>query len=273
MIKTIKTPKKLMLVAALAVAFTSCEELAELCNIQSEDLAIVETYNQHLNEAVFVYQIIDKALRDSDLSANDSATIDGVYMTTSNDSIIIDFGNGTICSDNKVRKGKILAYEPADYMIAGSQASALLSDYYVNNKAYTGNLTLTNSTTNPNNPEVSLGVTNFASADESLNVNLTSNWLTGFETINDHQDDSYSLSGAVMMTAAGSAELAGTITTPLLINQSCPYLFEEGVIEVVPSGLTIPQVELDFLEGDCDNLFKITIDCSGNNLSFTYPIR
>ena len=257
----------------LALSFTGCEELENLCGIGADDLGFAEDYNTHLNAAIYIYQQADRALRDSTLKATGTAEIDGANCTRTVDSLIVDFGNGSIGNDGRTRYGSYRMAYTGDYMMPGSSASLKLMNYRENDQAYEGSLALSN-TTSGTNPVVQVNVTEITVDTLSLSGQMAAEWLAGFETETDPADDSFQLTGGLTLANTSSNEtFAGNIQSPLLIEYSCDYTFVSGVVDLVPSSPDYPQLSMDFIPGDCANLFTATLDCEGNQLKFSYPIK
>ena len=106
-----------------------------------------------------------------------------------------------------------------------------------------------------------------------LNGTLVADWLAGSSTPS-VLDDDFNLSGSAKLTNTNTTNyFDGIISTPLMVSSSCDYTFISGVVAITPSNTDLPYVSLDFIDGDCANLFNATIDCQGSPLSFSYPIK
>lgn len=260
-------------ITILALTFSGCEELENLCGINQEDLGFAEDYNRHLNAAIYIYEQTDRALRDSVLEVDGFAEIDGAQCTRTPDSIFVDFGNGTIGTDGKTRYGSYRIAYSGDYTTPGSSAALVLKNYLEGDQAYEGGIGLTN-TTSGTNPVIEVAVNNITVDSLQLAGNMGAEWLTGFETETAPDDDSFQLTGGLTLTNTNSSDdFVGTITNPLLIEVSCAYTFVSGAVELVPSNPDFPQLSMDFIDGDCANLFTVFLDCEGNQISFSYPIK
>lgn len=258
---------------AAGMAFSGCETLENLCGINAEDLGFAEDYSKHLGAAVYIYQQSDRALRDSTLKAEGMATIDGAACTRDADSIIIDYGNGTACSDGKIRKGSFRIAYSGDYMIPGSFASLTLKNYAEGDIQYTGAVAMQNVTTSTE-PTIDLDILGLASADFKLDGSVGATWQTGFETTEDDADDQFALSGGLDMLNTLTTDLfTGTINSPLIISSSCDFTFVSGNVSLTSSNPDFPALGMDFIPGDCANLFIAQVDCQGNALTFSFPIK
>ncbi len=267
--------KGLLLAAASSfILMTGCEELQNLCGISADDLGFTEDYTHHLNAAIYVYQQTDRALRDADLETNGTAVIDGANCTKTADSLIVDFGNGVVGADGIVRKGSYRVGLIGEYNTPGGKANLLLKDYYSEEDLYVGNFAIENVTPSGTaQPKYNIGVNSFALDTLELNGNLSANWLAGYNTASTTDDDFELAGGASLENTSSLDAYNGTISMPVLISTGCDYGFVSGIIGLTPTDVSLPTVELDFLDGDCANLFKATIDCEGNEFSFNLPIK
>lgn len=267
--------RKLAIVTLVAtgLAFSGCETLENLCGINAEDLGFAEDYTKQLNAAIYIYQQSDRALRDSTLRANGSAELDGAMCTRTADSIIVNYGNGTACADGKIRRGSFRIGYSGDYMLSGSTANLVLNNYFEEDAAYTGGIALQNITSS-SEPSINVDVLNIASADLRLAGAITAVWSSGFESQDNSLDDEYALSGGLDLTNTTSTDVFnGVINSPLLISAACEYTFVAGNISLTSTNADFPAVGIDFIPGDCSNLFTAQVDCEGNALTFSYPIK
>lgn len=269
-----KTLILFLLTTSLLFLSTGCDELSELCDIQEDDLQFVETFNAQLNQAIFIYQISDKALRSEELRTNFSAIIDSALCTLVNDSILIDFGLGTFCPDGKLRKGSIRMRFEGDYMNSGGTAAIRLFSYSVNEKPYTGDFGLANISIIGGNSTIALNLMSFTTDTNTISGNVNAEWLDGFHTPDSALDDRYQLSGNLNMgSTISSFHLECVVIQPIVIDQACAYLFESGIFTLSLQEENLSEITINFIDGDCENLFQCTFDCNDNLVSFFYPIQ
>lgn len=263
----------LAIAAASLLLLGGCEELENICGVSSEDVGFTEDYTKQLNAAVYIYQQADRALRDSTLLADGTAEIDGAMCTRTQDSIIIDYGNGVSGNDGKIRKGSFRLGYSGNYMNTGSTASMKLQNYYENDVPLSGTFGITN-TSQGSTPAITFSIDKLTAADKELDGTVSANWISGFETETVLEDDVFEISGAVDLTDQTLSNVySGQFTTPLRIAYNCPYTFESGVITLSTTVENLSGLSVDFIDGDCANLFQATIDCDGNPLQFYYPIQ
>jgi hypothetical protein len=262
------------ILASVAVLFAGCDDLENLCGIEQDNLTFTEAYNGHLNAAVYLYQQTDRALRDSTLNATGNAWIDGANCTLTADSLIIDYGLGTVCEDGQVRRGIIRAAKfSAPYTGLDGGAEVGLSEYAENDQEYSGGLTITTVSTG-SNPLQTIDFQQIQGGGYQFDGSLSAQWNSGFNTPTIGSDDALDLSGQMVLQDLASAVLFNAgIVSPLQLDAACDYTFVGGAIQLVPSTEDFPEVGLDFIAGDCANLFQASVDCEGNQLSFNYPIK
>lgn len=280
-----KNPNQLKLKKTLLYAFfggmtlvgiNSCENLENLCGIEESNLATGEVFVTSLNHMVDVYSRVDNVSKDSLVNATGSNIIDGATCTKSNDSLIIDFGNTPVlCQDGKYRSGTIRSKVRGTYEIVGSEITSVLSNYLVNENHITGDFNLINNGPN-NNPVFSVSTTSFAIDTVSeISYNFEMTWESGFVSP-ELDDDIFDVSGSVTGNDySNSVEFSSTILDPLHYVYACPNLLEKGEIELILiDNELVPTFNIDFIENDgCNNLFKSTVDCDGQPISFTYPFN
>jgi hypothetical protein len=264
----------LAIVASGILLFTGCETLEKLCGFDVDDLGFTEDYTQQLNAAIYIYQQTDRAMRDSTLKAQNTAVIDGADVTLTPDSVIIDYGNGSIGADGKIRTGSIRIGYQGDYLIPGSEASLKLLNYEESDLRYEANLHVSNTTSGSGTPHYDVDLISFKLDSLELIGNLNVEWQAGFET-QAMFDDDFQLAGAATLTNINSNDnFVGTILMPLLISTGCDFSFVSGEFELIPSNPALPaSAKVNFIDGDCANLFEATIDCEGSPLKFTLPIQ
>lgn len=231
-----KTLTLTLMAISLMFLSTGCEELSELCDIQEDDLQFVETFNTQLNQAIFIYQISDKALRSEELKTNLTAIIDSAVCTLVNDSIIIDYGLGTFSPDGKLRKGSIRMRFEGDYLESGGGASLKLFSYSVNDIPYTGDFGIDNITPSGGNPTIALDMMQFTTDTSYISGNVDAEWLDGFFTFDSIADDRYQLSGNTDLgSTVSSFLLKSTVDQAIIIDHACDVLFESGRLTPNPN--------------------------------------
>jgi hypothetical protein len=268
--------RKLLFAATIIAGSTflqGCEELENLCGIKESDLKYAEGYTKHLNEAIYIYKQVDRSMRDSVLEVTGSNVIDGATCTRTADSLIIDYGTGTICADGLSRSGIIRLGFTGNYMTSSSTAGIVLSNYRQSEMMFTGSMAISN-LTGGTQPNFNLSINEFTADTLELNASFQTEWLSGFDTKTNFSDDALKVTGSTSLEYTSNTEsVTGTITSPVLIDASCQYTFVEGVISLVPVNSLLPEVGLDFIDGDCSNIFQAEIGCQGDVFKFSFPIK
>ncbi len=262
--------KKPLMVALIAstVALSSCEELAELCNIDEESLGFTEDYSKHFNSAVYIYQQADRAMRSTDLANNGVDTIDGALCSITADSIFMDYDALALGQ----KEGSIRLGYTGDYLVSGSTVGVRLKDYKDGDENYIGSLDILNTSVG-NTPTFDIAIPLFVAGDLEFNGSMKASWNAGFET-DKIEDDIFTIGGnADMIDNLSTVSYNGTILNPIEISGACAFTFVSGSLSITPSDPDLPFVTLDFIDGDCQNVFLATVDCDGNTLSFNYPIK
>lgn len=268
--------KKMILGIAILLTVSSCETLQEICDINEDDVSSGELFVNSLTQVLDVYERIDIVRRDSTLIATGNHIIDGANCTLTNDSMIIDFGNSPVVTqDGKYHSGSIRSKVTGDYSGTSGSIESQLVDYQVNDNSITGSLAVTNESSTQQ-PQFVLTTTNFeVNADTKVNYNLNLNWLNGFESIT-VEDDVMELSGQLTgLDSISGKEFTAEILSPVHLNRACSYLMESGEVRLsMIDDELVPTIDIDFISSDsCNNLFNASVDCKGNPLSFTFPFE
>ena len=209
----------------------------------------------------------DLALKDPDLAANGTTTIDGANVTKTGNDIVIDYGTGTAGSDGILREGQVSLTMSggSDYMVAGTSVDGTFNNYKEAGKPVSGTFKVDNQ----GNDVFGLELTQLSVTDEddngfTLNATKTLSWDAGLSTLSDVSDDEYTLSG----TSSGTADtlsVTANITSPFIYKGACQYRVEEGVLSITlesstPNVPTYTSGSIDFLsEDNCNNLYEIKL--------------
>jgi len=258
------------------ITINSCDTLEDLCNIGEEDMATGELFVSSLTHLTGLYERIDIVRKDSLLIATGTATIDGANCTLSNDSLIIEFGEtSVITADGKKRSGSIRAKVTGDYMNTSGSIDAYLHGFMVNEKPIEGNLLISN-TGSASLPMFNVKAIDFMVNNETIvNYDLEFEWQNGFKS-QDILDDVIDVSGSVIGgDSVSSKDFTANILSPLHLSGACNSYIEWGELRItLKDEELVPTMDIDFIASDsCNNLFKATVDCTGNPLSFTFPFE
>jgi hypothetical protein len=196
------------------------------------------------------------------------ATVSFDTLTSGAHSITIDFGTGCTGLDGKTRKGKIIVTFNGRYKDSASSHTITYNNYYVNSVQLTGSKTVTNQGRNSSGQywyTVTVNDSLIFASDSiaSWTGSRTRTWLAGYSTPS-RLDDEYTIGGTTTVRRANGHTFTFTITTPLQVALSCPYI-EAGVVNITSSTFTGTRT-LDYGSGACDNNATLTIG------SRSYPI-
>ena len=273
----IKRPLLILAVGGITFLGTNgCDNIEDLCGIDESNIATGEIFVTSLNHMVDIYTRIDETNKDSVLNATGTNTIDGAVCTKTVDSLIIDYGNSpTLCADGKTRSGSIRTKISGNYQTVGSQISASLENYFVNESQIKGAISVENF--GPSlTPEFQLTTSKFmVDEDSEIDYSLQMNWLNGFVSPK-LEDDIFDVSGSVSGTdLVHSKEFSSKILQPLHYVNECSNYIESGEMEItLVDDELVPTFTIDFIEEDgCNNLFQSTVNCNDQPVSFTYPFN
>lgn len=190
--------------------------------------------------------------------------------------ITLDFGEGSIGLDGKVRKGIVTIVASGPYRDAGSVITTTPSNYYVNDYLIQGVKTVTNNGENSaGNINYDIAVVGGSVTSPEGNTSTwesernrewiaaeSTTWLTdGLDGI---LDDTYSITGTANGVTANDRVYTFTITDPLIVSLDCHWV-KQGVLELEPEGLSART--LDYGDGECDN--SATLSINGNTYEIT----
>jgi hypothetical protein len=257
-------------VMALGLSLIACDEDLGSSGQGSAEQALAESFLQAQSIFINSYNTVDLALRDSTFLASDSTMINGAVIMRNVDSIIVDYGNGAISpNDGKTRKGAIRGFLTGDYIMAGALLSADFVGYEVDDVSIDGNMTIQNG----GNDSIILNSTSFIVDNEfTVVANQGLRWVSGFNTINDIEDDQYELAGLITGTELTNNSISVDITTPLYYDRMCDYGMVSGITDLTLTGdstISFNSGVIDFLSSDgCNNNVSLTITTGSATLSF-----
>ena len=214
-----------------------------------------------------------------DISVTDAAALSGTsnlrttggYPTITVDTSVtphvltVDFGpSNHLCLDGKNRRGKIVCTYQGRYKDSASVHTITYSNFFVDDIQRKGNKTVTNKGTNTSGQvwySIAVNDTLVLASDSiiSWTGNRTRTWLAGYST-GMRADDVYEIGGVTTLRRANGHTFTHTITTPLKVALSCPYI-ESGVVTISSSSFTGGDRTLDYGygTGGCDNQAQLTI--------------
>jgi hypothetical protein len=213
------------------------------------------------------------------LDSNGCATVTITPFDTVNwpKVLTIDFGTTyCLCSDGRLRKGKIMANLTGMYRDSGTVITVTLDQYYVNNYHIEGSKTITNNghigTTNgTSNLVYTLEIVNGLITDPNgkqttWNSTRTREWIEGEDTgWPTWTDDVYLIRGTASGVDQNGNNYEVEVIDPLRVALDCKWI-ESGTVDITPQGLDTRTVDFSVGGGDCDNEASVTI----NNVTYNF---
>jgi hypothetical protein len=190
--------------------------------------------------------------------------IPGVFPKT----VTIDFGNGCLGRDGKLRKGKVISIFTNRMLMPGAKVSTTFEGYYVDSFHIEGtHITENTSTSNMQGLKVKV-------IDGKITNTITSRWIKwntvkdilqieGNGTPNFPLDDIYKIEGGGTGSNSGRHTWSAVISTPLIKKFTCRWIVK-GTVRITKDGR---QTLLDYGNGDCDNLAVLYINGVGHTIT------
>ncbi len=262
-----------MLFVALTLTLTACKR-NKTDNTTSTTPALTNSDDNggYATDAAKLEESSNDALSIADAAAATGGanlrTSSGYPVVTNDTSVsprqlTIDFGpTNHLCLDGKNRRGKILVSYTGKYKDAGSIHTITFSNYYVNDIQRTGSKTVENKGMNTSGQyyyTVTVNDSLILATDSviSWTGNRTRTWLAGYST-STRSDDEYQIDGTTTVKRANGRTFTMTITTPLHVAVTCPYI-ESGVMTISSSSFSGGSRTLDYGTGGCDNSATLTV--------------
>ncbi len=182
--------------------------------------------------------------------------------------MIIDYCNGVNCADGKTRKGKIIAVLNDKWIIEENSsnltANVTTNNFFENNVQIFGSFSILFNGVIDSIPsfivttsEAKLVLENGKSCHwNSVN---TTNWLSGFQTINDLSDDIFLFSGQNVGINCDGKGYESNILSSLKFDNTCLNgTITQGKLELIPQDIS--KRIIDFGTGECDRKATVTIN-------------
>lgn len=187
--------------------------------------------------------------------------------------MIINYGNGTNCSDGKIRKGKIIA-TVYDYWQHSIQDSMLveLVNFTIDSVKINSSIVIKNTENSDLIQKFNLNISNCKFDFENgktfqINSEKIINWNSGFNTTNDFSDDDFLIDGKTNGINCNQVGFEAKIISMLNYSSQCyGGTITQGIIEITPQDATKRLV--DFGSGTCDKIVNVTINGKSFNIEF-----
>ncbi len=189
---------------------------------------------------------------------------DSVQILTTNGGFpktLTIFFNQNICSDGRIRNGKIVSIFTGKYRDSATVITTHFVKYTINGNEIHGLKTIKNNGTNSNgflNFSIQVDTASIITSSGTISWQSTRNraWTAGANTKNLLIDDEYTITGnGSGINRKGNAYTL-TIQSPLVVKMACKYI-TQGIIDFVNSKKTL---EIDYGNGSCDDDATVTIN-------------
>lgn len=177
--------------------------------------------------------------------------------------VTIDFGDGCLGKDGKLRKGKIVSIFTGPMFIPGSKTSTTFINYSVDSFKIEGTHTIENTSTS-NKQAWTVQVIG------GKITNTQSGFWRKWDGMREHKqtqgngtplyllDDVYEISGNATGSNSNGNSWKSVITDPLIRNFTCPWLVK-GKVTITKNANNNSAI-LDYGDGSCDNKATVTIN-------------
>jgi len=181
--------------------------------------------------------------------------------------VTVDFGEGCLGKDGKLRKGKIVSIFTGPMFIAGSKTSTTFVNYSVDSFAIEGTHTVENtSSSNKQAWEVKV-------IDGKITNTVSENWKT-WNSVKTHtqiegngtplyaRDDVFKITGNADGSNSNGNSWTALITEPLIKKFACHWI-SQGTVKITRNNNI---AVLDYGDGNCNNKAVITINGVSHNI-------
>lgn len=181
----------------------------------------------------------------------------GVYPKT----LTLNFGTGCVSADGVTRKGKLIYLFDNPLFSPGSTVSVTFENYVVNGYGLKGTYSISNKSSELIGIQFTTQVTNgIVTYPDNTNYHYSHNKIftmtSGLATPADISDDVYAITGNSAFSNSSGASIVFTTTTPLVKAVACPNT-SGGIVSFTYNDKV--KGNIDFGNGDCDNLATITV--------------
>jgi hypothetical protein len=285
-----------ILTLAVSLSFMGCRKPKEVNDTDTSGASDNSLSEQSFND---MHQISDEASKGG-LGSYRVADYEGLLTTcatitrdTALKTITVDFGTANcLCHDNRYRRGKIfISYTPGVHgfgywdslcsiTITTHDPITNASNYFVGPDQNTMHQVIgTRNVTNNGRNNAHLLNWNVTESGQIIKANnqgtitwsATRNreWISGYSTPLNGRDDVYSITGSASGTHANGISFTMNITSPIIVDMSCPYRCISGTFDYTPG--TKPTRHVDYAapnSGACDNIATVVINSKTYTIHF-----
>ena len=176
--------------------------------------------------------------------------------------ITVDFGDGCIGLNGRVKKGKIIIVVSDKVTSQNYSRTITFENFYIDDFKVEGTKTITKSgKSEGENPLFTITLSNGKiTSPEGKTVTKTftrtREWVAGFNTPRNRWDDEYMVTGSAFGTDRNGVEYSKDIVLPLHVKHNCPWIVS-GSIKI--SKTDKADVILDYGNDLCDRIATVTV--------------
>jgi len=273
---------KSFLILLLVLSTVSCDKEKEDA-VRNSDLAVITDeaiasyiFNDVFGQVSMGGWLADQAIMTPSKSTYaveeescPNITITPFNLTEWPKTMEIDFGQG--CNEGGVtRAGKIIVNVSKRFWEEGSVWTVEFTDFFVQGHKVEGTKTVSFNGRNDSgnfNWDIDISdavITTPAQVSISWDAERNREWVEGEQTIFNPADDRYLITGGSSGVNEAGESYVITITDPLDILLSCPWV-RSGALIIDITGR--PDIEVDFGDGECDNMITVTINGSSQEVA------
>jgi len=173
--------------------------------------------------------------------------------------VTLNYGDGIELKNGTIIKGSIVIVVSASPRTNGATRTTTFNNFYVDSVNIAGTRTLTF------NRSDETGIGNSLVGDITLTftdgttihreTEKTRSFVQGYDTPGDYSDDLFNITGFTNSVSSEGYTFSSTIIEPLVKTGTCRYIVK-GIVQMTKNGE--PFAELDYGNGDCDDIATIT---------------
>ena len=267
--KTLSRIPAMVLLAA--TSFYGCSKDENVSGDMTADASDFEQFEQIANDAddltAEAFSQGSISLRVGETNGIQSCAI--VTNDTINRVLTIDFGNGCVGHDGRLRSGQILVAYNGHYLDPGFYRNISFNNFFVDSNQVTGQRNLTNNGINGAGhltwsvTAQNLRVTQPSGSYHEWNSARTRELIAGDTSPHWVFDDVYLITGSGSSVNSNQATCTVTILSALRKEVSCRWLVS-GAVEIFPANR--PVRVLDYGNGNCDRHATVTMNGVTRNI-------
>lgn len=255
---------------ALVLVLSACEEenpLEGFLEIQKE---LAQRYLQTEANLTNTYRLVHQVMTKG-IMPGDTLNLQGAAVYRAASKIVMDYGNGGVGDDGRVRTGKLLLEETGDYFQQNGSLQVDFEDYTVDKVPMGGSFLVTNG----GGADLQLSINNFSLNNAfSLSGNKSLRWAQGFTT-EVEDDDVFGISGKVNAEDNDKNTVDAQVSEEVMLDANCKHRIVSGLFDLEfgvaqDSSGTESTGSIDFIAEDgCENLVKINLNDGNSAVSLT----